>query len=163
MNRKIVLRTVLIVLLLALMVGIFVFSHQPADISSQVSGGLIYRTLNFILSGFDSLSKAEKAQMVESLQYVVRKAAHALSYAAMGALSMGLMSTFDFKKRGLPAVLAFLICLLYSISDETHQLFVQGRSGQVSDVVLDSCGAIFGIAVVCFFICIVRKHRQRQK
>ena len=163
MSKKIVLRTVLIILLLALMAIIFVFSHQPADMSSQVSGGLIYRTLNFIVSGFDSLSEAEKAQMVESLQYVVRKGAHAFSYATMGALSMGLMSTFDFKKRGLPAVLAFLICILYSVSDEIHQLFVQGRSGQVSDVILDSCGAIFGIAIVALFICIARNRRQRRK
>lgn len=159
-KRKIVLRTILLILLLSLMTAIFVFSHQPADLSSQVSGGLIYRVLNFIVSGFDSLSEDERAQMVESLQYIVRKGAHALSYAVMGALSMGLMSTFDFKKRGLPALSAFLISFLYSVSDEIHQLFVQGRSGQVSDVFLDSCGAIFGIVAVGFFVWIVRKRRN---
>ena len=142
--------------------AIFVLSHQPADLSSQVSGGLIYRVLNFIVSNFDHLANSEKTQMVESLQYVVRKGAHACSYAAMGALSMGLVSTFDFKKRGLPVILAFLITLLYSISDEVHQLFVQGRSGQVSDVVLDSCGAVFGIAIAALFIYVARKRRQRQ-
>ena len=98
MSKKIVLRTVLIILLLALMAIIFVFSHQPADMSSQVSGGLIYRTLNFLVSGFDSLSEAEKAQMVESLQYVVRKGAHAFSYATMGALSMGLCPPLILRK-----------------------------------------------------------------
>lgn len=162
MNRKIVFRIILLILLLSLMTGIFIFSHQPADVSSEVSGGLIYRVLNFIMSGFDSLSEAERAQKVESLQYIVRKGAHALSYATMGALSMGLMFTFDFKKRWIPCVLAFLISFLYSVSDEVHQLFVQGRSGQVSDVILDSCGAIFGIAVVVFFPYIASKRRQRK-
>ena len=162
MKRKIVLRTILLILLLSLMTVIFIFSHQPAPVSSQVSGGLIYRILNFIVSGFDSLSEADKAQMVESLQYVVRKGAHAFSYAVMGALSMGLMSTLDFKKRGLPAVIAFLICFLYSVSDEVHQLFVEGRSGQISDVILDCCGAFFGIVIVWFFVYATRKRRQRR-
>lgn len=159
-KRKIVLRIILLILLLSLMATIFVFSHQPATVSGQVSGGLIYRFLNFIVSGFDSLTEAEKAQMVEDLQYIVRKGAHALCYSTMGALSMGLMSTFDFKKRVLPAVFAFLISFLYSVSDEVHQLFIEGRSGQFSDVILDGCGAILGIVVVGFFIWIVRKRRQ---
>lgn len=163
MKRKLVLRIILSVLLLSLMATIFLFSHQPADLSSQVSGGLIYRFLNFIASGFDSLTELEREQMVQSLQCVVRKGAHAFSYALMGALSMGLVSTFELKKKRLSAVLAFGLCLLYSVSDEVHQLFVQGRSGQVSDVVLDSCGAIFGIAVVGFFIWLARKRRQRRK
>lgn len=162
MSRKIVLRIILLILLLSLMATIFVFSHQPADVSSQVSGGLIYRFLNFLVSGFDSLTESEKTQMVGDLQYIVRKGAHACSYATMGVISMGLMATFNFKKRGLTAAFALLITLLYSISDEVHQLFVEGRSGQVSDVILDSCGAILGIAVVSFFIWIARKRRQRR-
>jgi len=161
MKRKIILRIILLVLLSSLMTAIFIFSHQPADVSSQVSGGFIYRVLNSIVSEFDSLSDAEKAQMVESLQYVVRKGAHAFCYAVMGALSMGFMSTFKFGKRGLAAIYAFLIGFLYSVSDEVHQLFIAGRSGQVSDVILDSCGIIFGIAVTGLFIWISVKHRQR--
>ena len=144
------------------MVAVFVFSHQPADVSSQVSGGLIYRFLSFIVGGFDSLSESERAEMINSLQYVVRKGAHAFIYTVMGALSMGLMATFGFKKRWSPCAVAFLVCFLYSISDEVHQTFVAGRSGQVSDVILDSCGAFFGIAVVTFFIFIARKRRQRR-
>jgi len=42
-------------------------------------------------------------------------------------------------------LLAFVICVLYAISDETHQIFVPGRSAQISDVLIDSVGAIVGI------------------
>lgn len=38
-----------------------------------------------------------------------------------------------------------MICILYAISDEVHQLFVPGRGGQVRDVIIDSAGAIAGI------------------
>lgn len=163
MKRKFISRTIISIFLLGLMAAIFYLSHQPAEVSSEVSGGLIYRVLNFIMSGFDSLSEQERAQTIESLQYVFRKGAHATAYATMGGLSMGLMLTFDFKKKWSPVAFAFLLSFLYAVSDEVHQLFIEGRSGQVSDVVLDSCGAIFGIAVVWFFVWLARKRRQRRK
>jgi len=36
----------------------------------------------------------------------------------------------------------------YSISDEIHQLFVPGRSGQVTDVILDSCSSFIGMMLI---------------
>jgi VanZ family protein len=42
-------------------------------------------------------------------------------------------------------LLALLICILYAISDEIHQMFIPGRSGQVSDVLIDSTGGLVGI------------------
>ena len=43
---------------------------------------------------------------------------------------------------------AGIVCVLYAISDEIHQIFVPGRSGQFSDVLLDSAGAVIGAFVV---------------
>ncbi len=163
MKQKIVLRTIFLILLISLMVGIFTFSHQPAAVSSQVSGGLIERMLAAFMSNFDSLSEQARAEMIEGLQHIVRKSAHAFVYTVMGVLSMSFMLTFDFRKIKSAAVLAFLISFMYAVSDEIHQLFIDGRSGQISDVVLDSFGAVFGIAVVGFFVWIARKRRQRRK
>jgi VanZ family protein len=145
------------------MTTIFIFSHQPADVSSEESGGLIYRVLNFIMSGFDSLSEASRVEMVESLQFVVRKCAHAFSYATLGGLLMGFMLTYDFKKIINGVAIAFGVALLYAVSDEVHQLFVQGRSGQVSDVVLDSVGAVCGICIVLLCMKLTRKRRLKKK
>lgn len=39
---------------------------------------------------------------------------------------------------------------LYGITDEIHQLFVPGRSGQVKDVIIDGAGSIVGILVYVF-------------
>jgi len=44
-------------------------------------------------------------------------------------------------------VLALGICVLFAISDEVHQLFVPGRGGQVSDVLIDSAGASVGLGI----------------
>lgn len=40
---------------------------------------------------------------------------------------------------------------LYAASDEFHQLFVPGRSGQISDVLLDSAGVCFGVLLGMLF------------
>ncbi len=44
-------------------------------------------------------------------------------------------------------LLAILAAALYAASDETHQLFVAGRSGRVTDVMIDSAGAILGVLI----------------
>ena len=40
---------------------------------------------------------------------------------------------------------ASLICYGYACFDEFHQLFVNGRTGQFSDCLIDTSGAILGI------------------
>jgi VanZ family protein len=47
--------------------------------------------------------------------------------------------------------LTLLICVLYAISDETYQIFVPGRSAQLSDVLIDSVGAVAGIVMYLGF------------
>ena len=45
-------------------------------------------------------------------------------------------------------IIAQVLCTLSAMADETVQLFVPGRSGQVTDVLLDSAGALAGIIFV---------------
>ena len=39
--------------------------------------------------------------------------------------------------------------MLYSISDEIHQIFVPGRSCELLDVFIDTCGSLIGI-ISCY-------------
>ena len=41
--------------------------------------------------------------------------------------------------------------LIYSISDELHQILVPGRGAQIKDVVIDTAGAILGISIRAFY------------
>lgn len=50
-------------------------------------------------------------------------------------------------KRGRKLKWALTACVLVASTDETIQRFVSGRSGQISDVLLDSAGALCGIGV----------------
>ena len=53
-----------------------------------------------------------------------------------------------------------MITTAYAATDEMHQLFVPGRSGQVSDVLLDSAGAIAGLALLGGIRFLVQRRRE---
>ena len=69
---------------------------------------------------------------------VLRKLAHATEYAVLGALLV--------RATARPG-LAFGLGVLYAISDEVHQVFVQGRHGSPIDIAIDAVGVALGIAV----------------
>lgn len=46
--------------------------------------------------------------------------------------------------------------------DETIQLFVAGRSGQISDVWLDMSGAAAGMAITVGALCCLRRKKKGQ-
>ena len=53
--------------------------------------------------------------------------------------------------------------MIYAISDEIHQLFVPGRSGQVRDVLIDSAGSLLGIIIVMAFEKLLIKFNKKHK
>jgi VanZ family protein len=69
---------------------------------------------------------------------VLRKLAHATEYAILGVLLV--------RATGRPG-LAFGLGVLYSVSDEIHQVFVPGRHGAPLDVAIDAVGVAVGIAL----------------
>lgn len=134
-------------LLVALwMVLIFYLSHQPATKSNGLSKGateIIVETVEKVAPKVDINKRG--------FNHIIRKNAHFFAYLVLGILvANGLRSSGvnGFKAIGL----ALLICVLYAISDETHQLFVPGRGGQAKDVIIDSAGAVVGILGYSGFI-----------
>ena len=53
--------------------------------------------------------------------------------------------------------------MLYAITDELHQLFINGRSGNFIDVLIDSVGGAIGIAVVYFAIRLAQSTEYAMK
>ena len=83
---------------------------------------------------------------------------HAIEYAILGFLlrrALVFQSTQFIKKR--TGWLTILIGGTYAISDEIHQLFVPGRSGEIADAIAD----IVGIILVVFVYFIIKQIRQR--
>lgn len=83
-------------------------------------------------------------------EFIIRKFTHAVEYtvltllffrALFNSIKKPSISAINFKKYCF--VLSFIIVLLFSISDEFHQTFVQGRNGSPYDIMIDSIGMMF--------------------
>lgn len=130
------------VAVLAWMAVIFGFSHQPATVSSSMSSSITEVILDAI-SQFSSKFAVD----ADILHKFVRKNAHFFVYLILGILVFHAMRTSGIRGY-VGAIIALAICGLYAISDETHQLFIAGRSGEIRDVFIDSAGAITGIGLM---------------
>ena len=95
------------------------------------------------------MPQLETMPMQEELWHAfVRKLAHMGEFALLGMLWNAALLPSDCKRprrtvwnrRGW----ALFFCLLAALADETIQLFVPGRSGQLQDVGIDMLGSVLG-------------------
>ncbi len=159
MNKKSAIRIICFSLSFAVMVFIFVMSAKNAFQSSQISQSFTRRILQFLLKGFGSMTVYRQDELIEGLQFVIRKSAHAFVFTVLGSLLAGGFLTFDGIRRYKSFFIPFGCSVLYAISDEFHQLFVQGRSCEIWDILIDSTGAAIGIIVVIVIRQIVKKNK----
>src|ERR1700738_3783131 len=78
------------------------------------------------------------------LNLLSRKVFHSAEYGLLCLLLWcALRGRTSFKRA---ALISIAICVAYAGSDEYHQTFVHGRSGEVSDVVIDGAGAALAMS-----------------
>jgi len=134
---------------------IFYLSHQPATESSELSTGMS----EMILSAVNNIIPTLDVD-VSLFNYIVRKGAHFTAYFVLAILSVNALRRSGIT-RYRSAIVALGISVLYAISDEVHQLFIPGRSGEVTDVLIDSAGASLGIAMYIVVLRVVGYLRRR--
>ena len=141
-------------LIITLLIMIFIFfqSSLPAD-TSQEESDIIVR----FLSRFTDRD-------AEMLSFIVRKMAHFTEYTLLGVFISLTVKEHYHKKRyheehysednfrkGHFYIRHFIIPLicgaLYAVSDEIHQRFVPGRSCELRDVLIDTCGVLLGVII----------------
>lgn len=127
-------------------------STVPGTGSSHASLSVV-EALRFVL---DSLGLA--SGWVTNL--LVRKAAHFTEYAVLGVLVSSALDPGARRTRSRILLIAAVLALVASL-DESIQLFVPGRSGMVTDVLLDCCGAATGVALRTLVV--RRRGRDRSK
>lgn len=138
MNKK---KIILGILIAAWICFIWGHSMQPAVVSDGESGRflqIISKILPFIANNDNGM-------------FIVRKTAHFTEYAILGVLLCLQFATYLkgwFKRFVNPEMAALSVAFV----DETIQLFVEGRSGQVSDIWIDVAGAALGIVITLAII-----------
>ncbi len=140
------------------MTVIFCLSHQPAAESKQLSTGIT----EIIIQIFERIAPNMELD-ISDLNHVVRKSAHFFAYLILGILILkALMASGNIGYRSI--ALAFGKCVIYAISDEFHQLFIPGRSGEVRDVFIDTTGASVGIFMYMVVVKVAKwASRERSK
>lgn len=115
------------------MIFIFIMSNTTGNQSANQSNFFVEMLINLIKIDPDMLS------------FIIRKTAHMSEYAILLLLIYyGLhKSKFNFQ-----LLLSFLFTFIYACSDEFHQIFIPGRSGQFKDILIDSCGALVMLLII---------------
>lgn len=125
---------------------IFYLSHQSANESSQLSGGVVAFVLHILHTIIPQSIE------VSAFHTFIRKGAHFFAYFILGILIYRALWG-----RWKNFFMALFIAFLYAVSDEVHQLFIPGRSGEFRDVLIDSAGAATGILLYILLLRLLRR------
>lgn len=96
--------------------------------------------------------------VIEKVNLSVRKFAHMGEFLVFEILLMvALLNSGLSMTRAICISLA--ICFLYACTDEYHQTFVDGRTGQLEDVMIDGLGGVVGSGLC--YMCYSMAHRKK--
>lgn len=130
----------------ALCCYIYYLSAETADVSSQTSEGVI--------------AFLERLFGYAFTQDEIRTAAHFCEYALLGFLFINFFYSVRSKIYYIPSA---LISWVYAWSDEIHQLFVDGRAFQFSDLAVDLGGILSGCLAFTVLAAIIKKIAEHRK
>ena len=71
-----------------------------------------------------------------------------------------MFKTFKGKEK-LKVLGSVCYAFLYACTDEFHQRYVPGRSGEFRDVCIDTCGAIVGVLIIYVIVNIIKKKNKK--
>lgn len=152
-------------------VMIFCFSAQPGDDSSQMSNGIIQTLLN-LLEKTGIFQDMNREELLAALSLPIRKGAHVTEYLLFCISLLASFYVSGFRKsisetpdgmagcpRGYKWIgFSLLVTFLYACTDEFHQLFVPGRAGRFTDVLIDCTGAL----MLCIILTCIQRHRKNK-
>ena len=153
MNKKAI---ILWIITFLWMLVIFAFSANDGPSSNSKSKKITYDVINIVEK---KESETEKRKKVEIVHPTVRKIAHAFEYAILCILLVLSLKSSGVKTSRV-YLLAIIGCMLYAISDEIHQLFVNGRSAEFRDAVIDTGGSAIGLILLEIVNNIKRKNKS---
>lgn len=135
------------ILVISWLIFIFVMSTDLGS-SKNTSNILesILSTLN--LFNFNYIPAANRLELLNNVNFVIRKSAHVGEYLILALLLVFLVAEY-YKKNKKLVFIVLSLCFIYASFDEIHQLFTVNRTGNTKDIVYDFSGAAFG-TILCF-------------
>ena len=147
-------KTISFIVLILWMIVIFSFSSADANKSTGTSDKVITTMIEIKDKITDQETPiSEKEIIVKNSSFYVRKIAHITEYLILGFLMFNLLKQYSVTN----IYYAIILCVLYSCTDEFHQLFINGRSGSFRDVLIDTIGILLGTYL--YKILIIKKKK----
>ena len=146
---------------------IFNFSSMNAADSGNKSKEVIKTVTTYTCAVGYKMGLLEKMPAEDSIEWFAtnmntpfRKASHAFVYFVLATILMFAIR----KNTKIPiwgaVLISFVVCFVYSLTDEFHQTFVTGRGGDIRDCLIDSAGALLAILI---YVVIRWIHRSFNK
>lgn len=145
-------------LVIAWMGVIYCFSAQDAELSGRVSGNVcdgIVSTVNDALKM--NMTEQEVSAAADRMEHPLRKAAHMFEYAVLGLLSFAFYHGIT-RKEKRKYLYSVSTVIAYAATDEFHQFFSDGRAATLTDVLIDTSGAVIGLMFLFFLLKFVRRR-----
>ena len=143
----------IVYLIVTILVVMFIFynSIQNGESSSNASTTV----LNFINNIINSIGLNFKLE-----GYFIRKLAHFVEFFTLGVF---LMLTFEAFTNKIFSIIGFpmFLAIFIPVIDEYIQIYSDGRTSSVKDVLLDFFGAMIGIIIVS--LCFVLNKKIKNK
>jgi VanZ family protein len=96
----------------------------------------------------------------DTWEFIIRKIGHAFVFGMLAFLIFRILGVTEKRRIEKNIFFAFVFAVLYAISDEFHQTMVTGRHGVLSDVMIDSVGALVSVWILHMNY---HFHKQRPK
>ena len=142
---------------------IFMFSNQNSKTSLEGSRGIIKEAVNVTLDTSMDLgiikekpTENEILSVSNVIDFPFRKIMHISEYIILSILVLNALYQSGIKNKK-QLILSLVICFLYASTDEFHQSFLD-RTAKFTDVLIDSCGAAFGLVIYFKALDIYRKR-----
>lgn len=137
------------------MATIFLFSSEQASESTKTSKVVAKEVISVVIIEDKSDGKSIDKFISKNIN-VIRKIAHLTEFAILGFFLVNIFK--DYKSINFKVILFCVLCAgVYACTDEFHQTLVAGRSGQITDVFIDSAGAFLGALIYYAIYKIVKR------
>ena len=146
-------KTIILGVLLIIWMGvIFYMSSDNGDESGEESS----RVVSFIVSIYDKIVGSNEEtinyhksdEFMDQANFIFRKICHFSEYLILSVISFLFIESFNKFKLLWCLLYSFIFSVIYAITDEIHQTFIDGRAGQITDVLIDSSGVLIGLLII---------------
>lgn len=165
MNKERIKIIILWLLVIIWLIIIFIFSNMDTLKSNGASKGIINSVVDTTLETSNNIgiieeipTEKEKQTIVNNLNLPLRKIMHFTEYLILSLLLLNALNKTNIKNKYF---ITILTCFIYAITDEYHQTFITGRTGQFIDVLIDTAGSILGLII--YNKITLKKDKKRQK